>query len=367
MNVATTIEADQAVSTDIVLAVSNDPGIVLLDTQKFDAWYEKLKAEAPTGVDITTTKGRDTLRSFAAKVRTEKAGIDRARLSLTKGWRDMVDQANAAGKIINERLEGLAIEVRAPLTEWEEAEKARIAACEKMIADITAAATVTLDDTAETVRERATLVFNAKAEIVEEVYQDLYERAMQARSDTIGILRAALDRLTKEEADRAELEKLRAENEAREAKERVEREAREQAEREAEEARQAEERRAAAEKAEQERIEQARQEAADAERRRVEQKHAEALAAERRRAEEAEAAALAERNRAAAEQKARDDAAAAEAAEQAKRERNRAHRAQRMGEAKIAIMAAGKVDEAAAIAIVKAIVASQIPHVSLEF
>ncbi|WP_347271879.1 hypothetical protein [Rhizorhabdus histidinilytica] len=362
MNAPTKIES----GTDIALAVTNDPGIVLLDTEKFDAWYDSLKAKAPADADVSTKKGRDALRSYAAEVRSEKAAIDKARLRLTKDWRDMVDQCNAAGKIIVERLETLAAEVRKPLTDWEEAEKARVAECEAMIARIKAAATVTIEDTAETVRVRGSEIYGLQSEITVERYQDRYETAMQARSDTIGVLKSALDRLTREEAERAELERLRAEAAERERVE-AEKRAAEEAERErAEQERIAEERRIAAEQAEAERIERVKREAAEAERLRVEREHQEALAAERRRAEEAEAAAQAERDRVAAEQRAREQEEARVAAEQARREADQAHRTAVKSAAKTAIMSCGA-DEETARKIVMAIIAGEVPAVKLEF
>ena len=206
-----------AETTDIATTVAANPGLVLLDREKFDAWYEKLSAEAPTDADVTTNKGRDVLRSFAAKVRSEKAAIDKARLSLTKEWRDMTTQANAAGKEIEARLDKLASDVRAPLTAWEEAEKARVAECERITAELTDAATVALDDTAATVRERGTTVWNTLLD--PDTFGDLLFVAQAAKETTVATLKAALVRLEKEEADRAELEKLRAANAERERNE----------------------------------------------------------------------------------------------------------------------------------------------------
>lgn len=361
--------------TDIVVAVAKEPGIVLLDRVKFDAWYEKLAAKAPTDADVSTKKGRDVLRSFAAEVRSEKAGIDKARLRLTKEWRDMVAQANEAGKEINERLEQLAVEVRKPLTDWEEAETARVNRCREIIDGFKADAVVTLDDTAVTVRARGAGIWQIALD--EEQFRDLLPEAQQAKDHAVATLKTALARLEKEEADRAELERLRAENEAREAREReaaaererIEAERRAEEERvarEAEEARLAEERRVAAEKAEAERIERAREEAAEAERQRVEREHAEQLAAERRRAEEAERAAQAERDRIAAAEAAREAEAKRLADEQAAREADQAHRTAVKSKAKQAIMSCGT-DEETARKIVMAIIAGEVPAVKLEF
>lgn len=368
--------------TDIVVAVAQNPGIVLLDSQKFDAFYEKLKAKAPADVDVSTRKGRETLRSFAAEVRSEKAAIDKARLRLTKEWRDMTSQANAAGKVIEERLEGLAVEVRAPLTAWEEAEKARVAECQAAIETLRAAAIVTPEDTSAAVRERGKAIWETAIDA--DRFGDLFDDAETAKAQTVATLKAALARLTQEEADRAELERLRAEAAAREEADRLAAEAAaekaraEQAERdrlaEAERQRIAAAEAAAAEAA---RLEQARADAAAAaqreaerlaqeERDRVQREHEAALAAERQRAEEAERAAQADRDRIAAEEAARAAEAKRLADEQAAREANQKHRTTVKPAAKEAIMTCG-VSEECAQKIVLAIIAGEVPAVTLKF
>ncbi|MBL9070449.1 MAG: hypothetical protein JNM03_10710 [Sphingopyxis sp.] len=361
--------------TDIIEAVSAQPGLVLLDSVKFDEFYERLKAKAPSDVDASTGAGRDKLRSFAAEVRREKAAIDKARLNLTAGWRDMTKQANEAGKVINERLEQLAIDVRKPLTEWEEAEKAREAEVDRIITALRSARFVPMGEISETIRARGTAAH--EVEITREQFQDRFEEAEREKKDTVAHLFTALQAAEKGEADRAELERLKAEAAERERAEQEKREAEEAEARRAEEDRLAEERRVAAEQAEKERVEAAAreaedrarreaEEAAEAERQRVQREHEEALAAERARAEESERVAQAERDRVAAEEQARKDAEAREAEEKAKREANQAHLAKVMGAAKTAIMSCG-VDEETAKKVVLAIKAGLVPAVTIAF
>lgn len=361
---ATALKLDLEPGTDIAVQVERDHSIVLFDTEKFDVWYEKLKANAPTDADVSTKKGRDTLRSYAADIRSQKAAIDRDRLRLTKEWREMTSQVNDAGKVINERLDKLADEVRQPLTEYEEAEKARVAECRAVIDGLKAAAVVTMEDTASDVRDRGMSVWSTK--IDPDRFGDMTGEAEAAKGIAVETLKAALARLTKEEADRAELAKLRAAEEERAAREAAEREAQEAERQRAEAERVAEERRIAAEKADAERIAAAEKEAAEraqreaeaaaqAERDRIEREHAEQLAAERRRAEEAEAAAQAERDRVAAEQ-----------AEQAARDADKAHRSAVMKAAKEAIMTCGA-DEETAKKIVLLIRSGEVPNVTLRF
>lgn len=374
MATAPVLDLEPAV-TDIVVAVAQNPGIVLLDAQRFDAFYDKLKAKSPSAGDMASRRDREALRSYAADVRSEKAAIDKARLRLTKEWRDMTAQANAAGKVIEERLETLAAEVRRPLTEWEEAEKARVDSCRADIEAFKRAGVVSFDDTAAMVRERGADLWQQAIDA--DRFGDMAEEARAAKEASVAALKSALARLEREEADAAELARLRAENEAREAREREERDARERLEREAEEARQVEQRKAAAARAEEERVAKAAQEAenrarreaeqaAEAERLRVQREHDEALAVERRAREAAESAQRAEAARIERERQAAEQEAARVAAEEARRRRNRAHVASVMGEAKAAIMSCGASEEVAK-AIVIAIKANTIPHVGITF
>ena len=359
-------------TTDIVIA-NDSAQVVLFERDKFDAFYAKLKADVDAvPVDLKTDKGRKAIASAAAKVRTEKASIDRDRKRLTQEWRDMTAQVNGAWKVIEAQLDDLAVEARKPLTEWEKAEKERIDGCNSTISELVSAGVVTLDDTTATVRTRGEQVWGT--EIDPARFGDLTDKAQDAKDHAVASLKAALARLTREEEERAELEKLRAEAAERDrieaerlAAEEVARRAAEDKQRQQDEAREREDARIAAEKADAERIERAQQEAAEAARREAEKAKQAEVDAANERAAKAERDAQRQRDEAAQAERERIAQAEAEAAEQAKRDKNRAHRAQIMGEAKIAIMAAGSVDEAAAVAIVKAIVNSSIPHVTLRF
>ncbi len=277
--------------TDIVVAVNANPGIVLLDREKYSVWYEARLAEGKAiPADVSVKKNRDALRSFAADVRSDKAGIKKARLRLTEEWRTMTAQANAAGKEIDEQLESLAVEIRQPLTDWEAAEEAREEAAKALIAGIWAACEISIDDTADDVMTRGTDVWNTKLD--PELLGARLDEATSAKSIAVERLKTALARLKKEEADRAELEKLRA-AEAERARAEEEKAAAAEIERQRIEAeRLAEECRIAAEKADADRIAAAEQaaadkaakeaqDAADAERDRIAREHEAELNAER--------------------------------------------------------------------------------------
>jgi len=380
MNAIATIEP---ATTSIALVVEQTPVVVLTDKAQRETFYEHIQREVDAfEPDLTTEKGRKAIKSLAYKITRTKTAIDDAGKLLNEEARARINAVDAERRVVKEKLTALAAEVRAPLTKWEEDEEQRITDCRAVIDGIKAAAVVTIEDTAASVRTRGGEVWNTAIDA--DRFGDMAAEANAAKEMAVATLKSALARLTKEEADRVELDRLRAEAAEREERDRQEREAREAEERAAAEAkaaedrriadeRAAEERRVAAEKAEAARIERAKQEAAAAEQRKAQEEqakrdreHAEQIAAERRRAEEAERVAQAERDRIAAEEAERQAEAKRLADEQAARDADKKHRTAVMKAAKEAIMTCG-VDEEAAKKIVLLIRSGEVPNVSLRF
>lgn len=369
MNAQTKI---QTPSTDIAIVVEQTPVIVLTDHDQRESFYAHIQREVDAfEAGTSTKKGRDAIKAFAYKITRTKTAIDDAGKKLNEEARARINAVDAERRTVKERLTELAAAVRLPLTEWEEFEAERVEKCRAIIAGFKAASVVTMEDTTATIRARGAEVWNTAIDA--DVFADMADEANAAKDLAVSTLKAAMARLVKEEADKAELEKLRAEAAEREERERAEREAREAEERRAAEAKAAEERRIAAEKAEADRIEQAKQEAAadaeraaQAEQAKRDREHAEALAAERQRAEAAERAAQAERDRIAAEEAAKQAEAKRLADEHAAREADQAHRGAVMKAAKEAIMTCG-VDEDTAKKIVLLIRSGEVPNVSLRF
>lgn len=358
------IEAEKP-STAIALIVSQTPVVVLTDQKSRDDFYAHVQAEVDAfEPDVTTDKGRKAIASLAYKIARTKTAIDAAGKELNDEARQKINAVDAERRAVKEHFDALAKQVRQPLTEWEEAEEKRTEFIDNMLAMFRAARLVEMGETSAAIRERGGEVFNTALD--PDVFQDRLAEAQADKDETVGILKAALDRAVAAEAEAEELARLRAENEAREQAEREKAEA-ERIERDRIEAeRRAEESRADAEAAEARRVEAAAKEAEDrarreaeeaaaAERQRVQNEHAAALAAERERAEKAEAEALAERER----------IAAAEADAKA-READKAYRTAVMTHAKEAIMTCG-VDEETARKIVLLIRSGEVPNVKMEF
>lgn len=365
--------------------------LVYVDPVRFDQFYERMREETAKHVpDVSTAAGRDAIRSLAFRVTKTKTALDKAGLDLTADWRAKVNAVNKARGPIVDRLAALADEVRKPLTEWEAAEAARVAANDAVLADLRAAAVIADDDTSETVAERGRRAYFATFPDGQWL-DDERAVAEEVKAATVASLLAACKRLKVEEAERAELEALRAEKaerEAREAAEQAERDriaAEEEAERQrVAAAEQAERDRLAAIKAEEDRVERVRQEAAEQARREAEAErerereaeraeHERQLAAERearekleREAREREEAAQREREAEAARQREAEAAKEREAAAERERVADREHRAKVQGEVRDALLKCG-LDHDTAWRVVTAIVAGNIVHCEVKF
>lgn len=368
----------------IVAVVNENPVVVLTDEKERNLFYDVLAAEARALVaDVTTPKGRKAITAMKSKIIANKTALDDAGKRLNENARAQINAVDAVRRDIREKLDALAAEVRKPLTDWEAAEELRIKECEEAITCVKSLGIVSIDATSETVRDSINQV--RSFDPTDPSWKEFGPSLRAARDASREALESALVRIEREEADRAELARLRAEVEARAEADRI---AREEAEAKAEadwkEAvrieveRMADERaeqvRKDAEAREQRRIEDARQEAANAAQREAERIAREAQA-ERDRVHEAELAAARkeadrlakiERDRIAAEQQA-EAARKAQDAEDARRAADRQHRGEIMKAAKNAIVASGCVSADQAKSIVLAIVAGEIPNVSMRF
>ena len=365
-----------ATGTAIALIVSQTPVVVLTDEEKRAEFYSHIQAEVDAFVpDISTAKGRDEIKSLAYKITRTKTAIDAAGKELNEEARAKINAVDAERRKAREHLDELAKAVRQPLTEWEEAEKAREAEVDRLIAMFRSSRFVEMGEASDHIRERGTIIHNIA--IDPDVFRDRAEEGEREKKETVDHLLAALARAEQAEKEAAELHRLREEAEARDRAER-ERVAAKEAERQRQaEERAAEEARIAAENAEKDRLARAAEEAAERARREAEEaaeaaraeerrQHEAALAAERERAAAAEREAQAERDRIAREQREREEQAAREAAEAAERQANLENRTARKTAAKEAIIAVG-IPEAKAIKLVQAIVAGDIPNVRMEF
>src|SRR3546814_11981927 len=86
-------------------------------------------------------------------------------------------------------MDALALEARKPLTEWEDAEKARVAECDAIITKLTLDGVVTIDDTAASVRERGKALWETVIDA--DRFGDKFEAAPKGKVHAVDMLKTA--------------------------------------------------------------------------------------------------------------------------------------------------------------------------------
>jgi len=268
MNDAVTLE--KAPSTDLVATDVLVPAKVFAPGG-VDAILEQIAAKVrAVKTDISTAAGRAQIKSLAHKVSRSKTALDEMGKTLGQDHYDAWQATTSERAKIRTALDALRDEVRKPLTDWENAEQARVDAHQGALASLIALGTYRDNLNVADIDTRLSQLTSQFARDWQEFTVRATEAEAEARKGFLSLREATIKR----EAERAELERLRQAEAARVQKERDERIAAEAAER----ARLAAEAKAAAET-------KAAEERAEFERRRIEQDKAAAIA----RAEKADA------------------------------------------------------------------------------
>jgi colicin import membrane protein len=179
---------------------------------------ERIKSEVRAiETDISTEDGRSAIKSLAYKIARTKTFIDDQRVKLVADEKKRLSVIDSEGRRVREELDALKEEVRAPLTEWEQAEAKRIREHETRILVMTDVGS-SLFSSLESIDRASALLDQASGHN----FQEFTKRASQAREKAALSLQEQKRQLLQAEADRVERERIRAEAEE---KARVEREA----------------------------------------------------------------------------------------------------------------------------------------------
>jgi hypothetical protein len=319
-----------------------DLGVLFADPTGIDKLLADIEKQALSVVaDVAEAKGRKAIASMAFAVARTKTTLDDAGKNLVAAEKARLALIDAERKRVRDRLDTLKADVRRPLDEWEEAEKARVAGIQARLAQLRATP-------AGTAQEATTMIVWAETVDIDDSWQEFIAEAAQLKDAFIRNWRAYVivtDAAEKAEAA-AEAERIaEAERLQRERDERIAREATERAEREAKARAEEEQRRAEARiKAAEDAAHQAKVDAA-----------AEAAASIRRAAE-----AEAERQRRKEQQEREAEAERARIAADAD------HRRRIHGEIVAALQDAG-IARALAVAMVKHIAGGSVPHVTIQY
>ena len=315
--------------------------------------------------DITTAKGRKEIASVAHAVARTKTYLDGLGKELTDQYKEIPKRIDANRKTLRDTLDTLKDEVRAPLTQYEAAEEARVAALQSRLARLnelgsSASIEIAASDLQAMLREVV------DESVLDDSWQELLPQATVARALAAKRLGEALAARQKYEAEQAELEQLR---QKQAEQDRIDRE-RLIAEQAAEQARLQEENRQRLEREAAQHREQEAQRQAQAAREREEQARRDAEAAELARQQaEANAARMAEEAAARAAEQERQRIEQEQARKQQEDERRAAdmeHRRTVNNAILMDLMGLG-IDEGKAINLIKHIASNKIDHLTINY
>lgn len=332
----------------VVIKPANIPALFQKDG--CDPIIEGLKKEAAKFKgDVTTAKGRKEIASFARRFSTAKVYLDGLGKALSDELRDKIAPINGERNKIETCCNELRDEIRKPLTDWEDAEKERVAKHEQNIQTINDYLNVESENSS-----RAKELLDAvRAFDVGEVFEEFELAATKAKEAVLTQLEAkfiVLQNAEKEKAEAERLEKERLEKEQKEREEKIAKEAAEQATKDAEKkAREEAEEKERKEKEERERLEKEKlQLQLDKEKAERETKEAEDRA-EQKKKEAAEKAKKEQREAVEKEKQRQADQIKADEEADEKRQANKRHRNKIHKEAKGSMLEHGISEEDATI------------------
>ncbi|MFW1646105.1 hypothetical protein [Acinetobacter guillouiae] len=191
--------------------------------------FEKIATEARSVIfDMSVKKERDALKSFAYNLARTKTTVDNYGKEMVAEIKKQSGVIDADRKFWRDNMDLLQEEIRKPLTEFENAEKDRVAKHEGAIEAIKNFANNNFLITANSsMIEGAIATLNDQ--VIDSSFEEYEEQAKLAKLETLETLRNSFSETQSLEAERAELERLRQADIERQQKERDEKIAREAA------------------------------------------------------------------------------------------------------------------------------------------
>lgn len=328
--------------------------------------FDQIAAQARSVVpDLSTDKKRKEVASLAAKVSKTKVAFDNHGKNLKEQYTVITNKIDADRKLFRDQCDALRDEIRQPLTDWENAEKERVAKHKAFVNEISMYASNCIENQYTSSQVNGAIA-RLESVTIDSSLEEFQDKATLAKYKMLDELKILSIQILKHEQHEAFLEKQRIEEQQRIQQERdakIAREATEKAQREAEEKARFEADRVQREKAESEQREarlKAEKEAAELREQALKQKAID----DAKQAEIAKQQAIeAERKRIEAEQLAK---AEAERKALEAREADKDHKKKVCDDVLVAFEKLG-IGEDLGKSIIKAIHKGEIPNISINF
>lgn len=173
--------------------------------------------------DISTPAGRKEIISLATKVAKTKVILDDLGAGLVEDMKKQVKVVDASRKKIRDFLDDLKEETRKPVTDWENAERARVAKHEENIAFLVGLRSPVNQGMRLGLATLKANLHILKTTRIDDSFQEFKARAEKELKASIDSLEIAIEEDVKREAEQAELKKLREEKELQEKADREKR------------------------------------------------------------------------------------------------------------------------------------------------
>jgi hypothetical protein len=204
-------------STELVSVESLQP-VDIFKAEKVTELLKKVEARIKDFVpDVETAKGREKIKSFAFQIVKSKTLLDGIGKDYVAAIKEEPKRIDAERKRIRDTLDRWAEEVRRPVTEIEEKEKARVAKHEADLLEITQLSVFVEDlPTVETILSRV----ERWKQLTSKDWEEFKDRSSDSFAKAHEILLKKLESRKKYDAEQAELEELRKQKALQDQKDR---------------------------------------------------------------------------------------------------------------------------------------------------
>ena len=209
-------------STSLVVIQPTDVRAFFVESKNLDSILTEIETLATKfDPDVSTTKGRKLIGSQAYAVARTKTFIDGLGKELVDAEKEIPKRIDATRKKVRDFCDELQARVRKPLTDYENAEKSRVAALDQRIAAIQELGAKATTESPST--EIQLWVGELEAIAIDATWDEYQERAQVAKEAAKVKLEAFLQTRLTWEAQQAEIARLKAE---KDEQDRIQREAR---------------------------------------------------------------------------------------------------------------------------------------------
>lgn len=201
---------------ELVVLGKRNPLEIFTETEMDKLLNEIRKQVEGVEIDLTTDKGRKAAASLAYKVSRSKTALVEMGENLTEDWREKTKAVKDVVSTMKQDLDDLRDEVRQPLTDWEDAEKARIAKHKENLDDMRergeAAANppshpiAAKDYTVDALKNALT---SLEAIAIDDSWEEFEGKAQDVKSIAIDRFNIAIQKREIYDKEQAELKRLR--------------------------------------------------------------------------------------------------------------------------------------------------------------